>query len=203
MFFYLFLIPTIKERQRLSFFLVVIFLAVFGLIVLAEVLFVDNDGSRAAALYYGGGPGGGGYDQEEEQGGGGGAWETPRPIDGGETASLVKGFTKSPTTVCFHEYFLVPGLGLPLGARQRGPPGLLFLLRQRRLWPFSARAPRAKERAVPAAEEPGRDGVAHKEHLGRRPKRRRRRRRQVGAAAAAAPAAQDHIRTGCALQLFR
>ena len=31
------------ERQRLSFFLVVIFLAVFGLIVLAEVFFVDKE----------------------------------------------------------------------------------------------------------------------------------------------------------------
>ena len=31
------------ERQRLSFFLVIIFLAVFGLIVLAEVFFVDKE----------------------------------------------------------------------------------------------------------------------------------------------------------------
>ena len=31
------------ERQRLSFFLVLIFLAVFGLIVLAEVFFVDKE----------------------------------------------------------------------------------------------------------------------------------------------------------------
>ena len=41
------------ERQRLSFFLVIIFLAVFGLIVLAEVFFVDKEvvlGGKARCL---------------------------------------------------------------------------------------------------------------------------------------------------------
>ena len=41
------------ERQRLSFFLVIIFLAVFGLIVLAEVFFVDKEvvlGGKARSL---------------------------------------------------------------------------------------------------------------------------------------------------------
>ena len=39
------------ERQRLSFFLVVIFLAVFGLIVLAEVFFVDKEVLGGKARY--------------------------------------------------------------------------------------------------------------------------------------------------------
>ena len=32
-----------QERQKLSFFLVLMFLAIFGIIVLAEVLFMDGD----------------------------------------------------------------------------------------------------------------------------------------------------------------
>ena len=39
------------ERQRLSFFLVIIFLAVFGLIVLAEVFFVDKEVLGGKARY--------------------------------------------------------------------------------------------------------------------------------------------------------
>ena len=39
------------ERQRLSFFLVLIFLAVFGLIVLAEVFFVDKEVLGGKARY--------------------------------------------------------------------------------------------------------------------------------------------------------
>ena len=39
------------ERQRLSFFLVLIFLAVFGLIVLAEVFFVDREVLGGKARY--------------------------------------------------------------------------------------------------------------------------------------------------------
>ena len=41
------------ERQRLSFFLVLIFLAVFGLIVLAEVFFVDKEVLGGKARYKG------------------------------------------------------------------------------------------------------------------------------------------------------
>ena len=39
-----------QERQKLSFFLVLMFLAIFGIIVLAEVLFMDGD--RKSDMFY-------------------------------------------------------------------------------------------------------------------------------------------------------
>ncbi len=75
---FLFFLIFLQERQKLSFFLVVIFLGVFALIVLAEVLFVDGVGGGDD----GDGGGNGGrypaafYEEEEE-----GEWETPRPLE--------------------------------------------------------------------------------------------------------------------------
>ncbi len=77
-----FLLPLVsQERQKLSFFLVVIFLGVFALIVLAEVLFMDGEGAGGVggALGVGGGRFPAAY-YEEDGGGGGDGWETPRPL---------------------------------------------------------------------------------------------------------------------------
>jgi len=62
-----------QERQRLSFLLVLMFLAIFGLIVLAEVLFMDD--SKNEYLYDDQSGG-----QNDLLGGAGSGWETPKPL---------------------------------------------------------------------------------------------------------------------------
>ena len=73
------LIKMSQERQKLSFFIVIIFLAVFGIIILAEVLSMEE-----------GKNGGGGYGISYEHDAGsvnqrqsaadGSIWETPKPL---------------------------------------------------------------------------------------------------------------------------
>ena len=75
-----------QERQRVSFIIVIVFMAIFGMIVLAEVLNISLDNTRNAPDVL--------YDDDEdnvvvaEAGtaaatssiGGGGVWETPKPL---------------------------------------------------------------------------------------------------------------------------
>lgn len=65
---------TQGDRQRLSFFVVILFLAIFGLIVLAEVLLMEDNvtGSRSDFLYE--------DDSSSALQGAGISWETPKPI---------------------------------------------------------------------------------------------------------------------------
>lgn len=59
-----------QERQKLSFFLVIIFLVIFGLIILAEVLFMEE--GKGNDFFYEDNT----YNKDTDSGG----WETPKPL---------------------------------------------------------------------------------------------------------------------------
>ena len=66
-----------QERQKLSFFIVVMFLAVFGIIILAEVLSMDEGKHGGYGVSYD-------HDAREVRGGQSAVdkniWETPKPL---------------------------------------------------------------------------------------------------------------------------
>ena len=92
-----------QERQRLSFFIVIMFLVIFGLIVLAEVLFME-DGKNEIF-----------YDDQTASDTvgasvGGGGWETPKPLlpmgaNGGHVSDTDISRAKLKVSTYVYQYF--------------------------------------------------------------------------------------------------
>ena len=94
------LIKMSQERQKLSFFIVVIFLAVFGIIILAEVLSME-EGKNGYGISYEHDSGGA---TRRQSAGDGSNWETPKPLLQGKSKKLGMITLQTPSPCCVRKH---------------------------------------------------------------------------------------------------